>query len=61
MIAEVTDRCPGCGERDLDLSKAAFEVFQPLSTGVLEAPKNEDIVWTWVNGYGRLPEMAFTP
>ncbi|KAL2152800.1 hypothetical protein VTH82DRAFT_3955 [Thermothelomyces myriococcoides] len=38
----VVDRCPTCNAGDLDLSPAAFEALEPLSTGVIYGS------WDWI-------------
>ncbi|KAI0287944.1 expansin family protein [Russula brevipes] len=35
VTAQIVDSCPGCGPNDLDMSRALFQHFAPLSVGVL--------------------------
>jgi hypothetical protein len=66
VIVQVTDRCEGCAERDLDLSPSAFMQLAPLSYGRLEEAQRwigngmidlHGITWEWVAGTGRLTEL----
>lgn len=58
LVAEVTDRCPGCAVRSLDLSLGAFEHFAFTSVGLLGMDTyTGNITWSWVEGTGRLPEI----
>lgn len=57
VIVEVTDRCPGCSERSLDLSPSAFEQLAPLGIGRLADGYTRNLEWNWVSGNGRLPEL----
>jgi len=61
LTVEVTDRCPGCAVRSLDMSKGAFEHFAPLSVGLLGMDSyTGNITWSWTSGTGRLPELPYT-
>jgi len=57
VVVQVTDRCPGCTKRSLDLSPAAFEQLAPLGLGRLVDGYTSNVQWEWVTGEGRLPEL----
>jgi expansin (peptidoglycan-binding protein) len=57
VVVQVTDRCPGCSERSLDLSPSAFEALAPLGLGRMADGYTQNLQWSWVQGSGRLPEL----
>ena len=58
VVAEVTDMCPGCDVRSLDMSKGLFEQFATLDVGLLGmASYTGNITWSWVQGSGSLPAL----
>lgn len=60
LTVEVTDRCPGCAVRSLDLSKGAFHFFADYSVGLLGMDSyTGNITWSWTEGTGRLPTLSY--
>jgi hypothetical protein len=58
--AEVSDRCPGCAVRSLDMSKGLFHEFADYSVGLLGMDDyTGNITWSWAPGTGRLPEVPY--
>jgi rare lipoprotein A (peptidoglycan hydrolase) len=43
VTVAIQDRCPGCAERDLDLSPSAFQQLAHLDVGRME------MTWEWVS------------
>jgi len=58
LTVEVTDRCPECSVRSLDLSKGAFKHFADLGVGLFGGDNyTPNITWSWTEGSGRLPQV----
>lgn len=58
LTVEVTDRCPSCSVRSLDLSKGAFQYFADLDVGLFGGDNyTPNITWSWTTGSGRLTQL----